>query len=95
MGEHTYCPNCRLREATTADTEIVPQGEHGGLCWARWGSGCPPRPSPVVAVTHGETGEDGCGEPRASVVGEFVECVTGVTIGYARSSCLAPTLRIL
>ncbi len=36
------CKVCGWREATEADTATVPQGEHGGLCWARWGSGCPP-----------------------------------------------------
>lgn len=83
MAEHTYCPNCRLREATTADTEIVPQGEHGGLCWARWGSGCPPRSRPVAAVTHGETGEDAIGKMLA-----FVDMLDPNTW------CPAPILRI-
>jgi hypothetical protein len=57
MSKATYCPLCRLREATKADTLTVPQGEDGGLCWARWGSGCPPRPRPASIMRGGETGD--------------------------------------
>lgn len=38
--KRTYCKQCRFPQAEMADKETVPQGEDGGLCWARWGSCC-------------------------------------------------------
>jgi hypothetical protein len=68
MNKATYCPLCRLREATKADTLTVPQGEDGGLCWARWGSGCPPRPRPTSRPMRGvDTGEAAIGKTLAFV----------------------------
>lgn len=67
MPKATYCPRCRLREATQADTLTVPQGEDGGLCWARWGSGCPPRPTSTRSIRGGGTGEAAIGKTLAFV----------------------------
>jgi hypothetical protein len=96
MGERVYCPACRLLEATEADTATVPHGEDGGLCWARWGSGCPPRERPTVLhMVGGETGGDRC---RTLDEHDAVACAAAMDtapdpIDYidAATKCPAPT----
>src|SRR5690606_19368124 len=51
------CESCGLRTAGEADRATVPQGESGGLCWARWGSQCP-----------GPARWDGRGDPPAGLI---------------------------
>ena len=103
MGERaTYCPRCRLREATDTDAIVVPQGEDGGLCWARWGSPCPIRERLTVHTMRNTSTMDagyheasGCAEQpergRITGAGQFHYEGNSTTIpAFLLSWCTAP-----